>query len=189
MNLVEARLERADGGLVCRGRRAGARRPGRARTTPPRARDAMSARTIGLGIRPEQLEDAALVGDAPAAAPAPRQVVTTELLGSELLAHVEIEGRAGAHAGGARGLRRRRPSRVVRSRSRGARPTDGRHRPLRDRLGGASRRRGRDAVDRRRLHFFDLDSEASEGSPGIPARAGTRVRDWRHDGRRRGDRL
>ncbi len=69
MNLVEARLERADGRLVCRV-------AGQALAVPPSspasrpALESYVGKTIGLGIRPEQLEDAALVGDVPAREPA-----------------------------------------------------------------------------------------------------------------------
>ncbi len=89
MNIVEARLEREDRGLVCRvGDRVvaipsevAARRPGL---------EAYVDRTVGLGIRPESLAEAAgAAGDTDRRRLAGR-VVATELLGSERLAYVEI---------------------------------------------------------------------------------------------------
>src|SRR5439155_199422 len=47
-------------------------------------------RTIGLGIRPEHLHDAGLTDGAAAGSKLRGRVVTTELLGSELLAHLEV---------------------------------------------------------------------------------------------------
>jgi multiple sugar transport system ATP-binding protein len=90
MNLVEAGLERGEGGLVCRV----AGQPLHVPTELLRSRpglEAYAGKTVGLGIRPEQLEDAALAGQAPAGQRLRGKVVTVELLGSELLAHVEIE--------------------------------------------------------------------------------------------------
>jgi len=91
MNLVEAKLERADGILRCE--------VGRQRLdVPPELEQRLPeieryvGRTVGLGIRPEHLEDAALA-PVSAAGRLSGRVVTTELLGSELLAHVEIEAR------------------------------------------------------------------------------------------------
>ena len=88
MNLVQARLERRDGSLACViGEQAlavpdsaAARRPGL---------EAYVGRTIGVGIRPEHVQDAALT-PVPAERRLRGHVVTTELLGSELLAHVEL---------------------------------------------------------------------------------------------------
>jgi multiple sugar transport system ATP-binding protein len=90
MNLVEARLERGDGALVCRV----AGQPLHVPAELLRARpglEAYAGKTVGFGIRPEQLEDAALAGNAPAGQRLRGKVATVELLGSELLAHVEIE--------------------------------------------------------------------------------------------------
>jgi multiple sugar transport system ATP-binding protein len=89
MNLVEARLERDGGGLACRIGDQLLALPAEVVRARPEL-DAYAGRTIGLGIRPEQLEDAALTGDVPADSRLRGRVVTTELLGSELLAHVEL---------------------------------------------------------------------------------------------------
>ena len=166
MNLVEAVLERADGGLVCRV-------AGQALAVPPevvRSRPALESyvgKTIGLGVRPEQLEDAALVGDVPAGSRLRGKVVTTELLGSELLAHVEIEA-APVVTQEVREVREDVDRSLVVDLESEARA----HRTVViGRFGiGSEARAGADVemhVDARRLHFFDLDSEqAIEGPPG-----------------------
>jgi multiple sugar transport system ATP-binding protein len=50
-------------------------------------------RRVALGIRPEQLEDASLVPDGDGDSRLRGRVLLTEALGSELLAHVELEGK------------------------------------------------------------------------------------------------
>ena len=50
-------------------------------------------RRVAVGIRPEQLEDAALVRDGDGRSRLRGRVLLTEALGSELLAHVEVAGR------------------------------------------------------------------------------------------------
>jgi multiple sugar transport system ATP-binding protein len=87
MNLVQARLERAEGRLVCRiGEQT--------LVLPPEVvtpvLEGYVGNTVGVGIRPEHLQDARLMGDAPPDRRLRGRVVTTELLGSEILAHVEI---------------------------------------------------------------------------------------------------
>ena len=89
MNLVQARLERADGGLVCRIGQQALQVPAELAATRP-GLERYVGRTIGLGIRPEHLEDAAFAPDVPAERRLRGRVQTTELLGSELLAHVEM---------------------------------------------------------------------------------------------------
>jgi multiple sugar transport system ATP-binding protein len=169
MNLVEAQLERGDSGLVCR-------LAGQVLIVPPelvRARPALASRvgrTIGLGIRPEQLEDAALAGDVPAGSRLRGRVVTTELLGSELLAHVEVDAAPVVTQEVREVLEDVDRSRVaeLESEARAHRSV------VIGRFGIGSRARaGSDVdmrVDTRRLHFFDLDSEAAiESVPGDPA--------------------
>ncbi len=173
MNLVEAVLERDGSGLVCRV-------AGRELALPPELVDARPGleayvgRTIGLGIRPEQLEDAALAGDAPARSRLSGHVVTTELLGSELLAHVEIEAAPVVTQEVREVLEDVDRSRVVdlelEARSRRT--------VVVGRFGiGSDARAGQPVemrVDARRLHFFDLETEAAI-SLGEPTRtfAGT----------------
>jgi multiple sugar transport system ATP-binding protein len=89
MNLVQARLERQSGGLVCRLGDQALALPEQVVAARPEL-DAHVGRTIGLGIRPEHLHDAALTDGAPVGRKLRGRVVTTELLGSELLAHLEV---------------------------------------------------------------------------------------------------
>ena len=89
MNLVQARLERQDGGLVCRLGDQALALPEQVVAARP-GLGAHVGRTIGLGIRPEHLHDAALTDGAAAGPKLRGRVVTTELLGSELLAHLEV---------------------------------------------------------------------------------------------------
>jgi multiple sugar transport system ATP-binding protein len=163
MNLVEAGLEQVDGRLLCRIAGQGLVIP----TELVRARPALEryvGRTIGLGIRPEQLEDAALTGDVPLESRLRGKVVTTELLGSELLAHVEIEAAPVVTQEVREVLEDVDRSRVsdLESEARAHRTV------VIGRFGiGSGARAGSDVemrVDARRLHFFDLDSEqAIEG--------------------------
>ncbi len=162
MNLVEARLERGGDGLVCHV-------AGRELRLPPElvhARpglEAYAGGTIGLGIRPEQLEDAALAGDAPRGSRLGGRVVTTELLGSELLAHVELEAPPVLTQEVREVLEDVDRSRVadLESEARARRTV------VIGRFGiGSDARAGESIemrVDARRLHFFDLASEAAIG--------------------------
>jgi multiple sugar transport system ATP-binding protein len=169
MNLVEARLERGAGGLVCR-------LAGQELALPPeltRARpglDAYVGKTIGLGIRPEQLDDAALVGDVPSSGRLRGKVVTIELLGAELLAHVEVEAAPVVTQEVREVLEDVDRSRVVELES----EARARRTVVIGRFGiGSDARAGEDVemrVDARRLHFFDLETEAAIGL-GEPAAA------------------
>jgi multiple sugar transport system ATP-binding protein len=162
MNLVEARLERRGGGLACA---VG----GQELAVPPElvhARPGLETylgRTIGLGIRPEQLDDAALAGAVPAAGRLRGKVVTTELLGSELLAHVEIEAAPVVTQEVREVLEDVDRSRVIELES----EARARRTVVIGRFGiGSEARAGSDVemrLDTRRLYFFDLDSEAAIG--------------------------
>jgi multiple sugar transport system ATP-binding protein len=165
MNLVEARLERVDGGLVCRIAGQDLAVP----TELAAARNGLEGyvgKTIGLGIRPEQLDDAALAGEVPPETRLRGKVVTTELLGSEVLAHVEIEAAPVVTQEVREVLEDVDRSRVVDLES----EARARRTVMIGRFGiGSGARAGDDVemrVDTRRLHFFDLDSEqAIEGAP------------------------
>jgi multiple sugar transport system ATP-binding protein len=87
MNLVQARVERANGGLAaCIGQQA--------LTLPSSAQrlEAYVGRAVGLGIRPEHVRDASAETGAPAERRLRGTVKLTEALGSELLVHLEIPG-------------------------------------------------------------------------------------------------
>ncbi len=92
MNMFQAKLERSDGGLVARlgSQSLTVRREslsGRAAVTAYESRDVI------LGIRPEDIQDAAFAGEA---APGQRlrgRVELREALGSEVLVHLAIDAR------------------------------------------------------------------------------------------------
>jgi multiple sugar transport system ATP-binding protein len=91
MNVVEAEIVRRDGGLACR---IGEQELG----VPDhvRGRGALEpyvGRTIGLGIRPEHAEDAAIEAGAPDGRRLRGLVLLTEALGSERLVHIELPAR------------------------------------------------------------------------------------------------
>ena len=161
MNLVVAKLEQADGVLRCEVGKQVLEIPAElARSRPELER--YVGRTLGIGVRPEHLEDAAL---APAASLGRLngRVVTTELLGSELLAHVEIEGSPVLTDEVREVLADVDSTRIT--------DVEAEARDLRSvfigRFDPASPARAGDdveiAVDLRRLHFFDLDTEAAVG--------------------------
>jgi multiple sugar transport system ATP-binding protein len=90
MNFVQAGLERVGDDLVCV--------IGRQRLGVPRETAALRpklaayvGRTVAVGIRSEHVQDAAVSTGAPTEARLRGEVATTELLGSDLLAYVEIE--------------------------------------------------------------------------------------------------
>jgi multiple sugar transport system ATP-binding protein len=92
MNLFEAQLERRNGHLVAQIGDQFLRLEPEALTAPAEL-DRYVGRTIGLGVRPEHFEDAAIASDAPGERRLKGVIRATEALGSELIAHVEISGR------------------------------------------------------------------------------------------------
>jgi multiple sugar transport system ATP-binding protein len=87
MNLFEAELDSRNGHLVAKiGDQLLRLEP-----NPQLAR--FAGRKVALGIRPEQLEDAAVATGAPSERRLHARVSTVEALGSELIAHLEIPGR------------------------------------------------------------------------------------------------
>jgi multiple sugar transport system ATP-binding protein len=89
MNLLEAKLERVDGELCARigDQRLAVEADALA---DPADLERYVGGTLGVGIRPEHLEDAAIETGAPARHRLRGVVRSTEALGSELIAHVEI---------------------------------------------------------------------------------------------------
>jgi multiple sugar transport system ATP-binding protein len=89
MNIVEATVERRNGGLaVSMGDQELAVPDDVARRRPALA--GYAGRTLAVGIRPEHLEDGSIARDG--AARLRGKVLITEALGSEILAHVEVSG-------------------------------------------------------------------------------------------------
>ncbi len=162
MNLVEARLERDGTGLRCLVGDQSLAVPAEVVRERP-ALERYVGRAIGLGVRPEHLEDAALVGESGVGGRLRGKVVTTELLGSELLVHVEL------NAAPVVTQEVREVAADVDRAAVVALESDARARRTvvigRFGVGSAART---DAeiemhVDTRRLHFFDLDTEHAIG--------------------------
>ena len=171
MNLVQARLERGrrEARLPCRRPAACSCRTHWSGRASRRSRATSAARSA-LGIRPEHLQDAALADGAAAGGRARGRVVTTELLGSELLAHVEVEPSRSSPqevlevAGDVDRALRERPASEAREQR--ARPSSAASTPEID---GAGRRRGRDR--RRHRHAALLRPRDRDGRARIMKRS------------------
>ena len=92
MNLVEAELRQMDDGLVIDVGGVRLPIPAEVEAARPDLRNYVD-RTIVLGVRPEDMEDAALVTDVPAERRISAIVELRESLGSDVLVHFTIEGR------------------------------------------------------------------------------------------------
>src|SRR5438132_3671074 len=84
MNLFEARLERRDGGVVCRLGDAELELAGRPEL------ERFAGGTVGLGVRPEHVREAGANGELPQHARLRGEAILVEALGAELLAHVGV---------------------------------------------------------------------------------------------------
>ncbi|MDQ3898697.1 MAG: sn-glycerol-3-phosphate ABC transporter ATP-binding protein UgpC [Actinomycetota bacterium] len=89
MNLVEASLARADGALVVRMGSLQLPLPPDLVASRPALAD-YEGRKVVVGVRPEDMEDAALVADAPADRRIPATVELREALGSDVVIHFSI---------------------------------------------------------------------------------------------------
>jgi multiple sugar transport system ATP-binding protein len=90
MNLVEAKLSSSDGGVVVELGQFRLPVPGDVVAERPSLRD-YDGRRVVLGIRPEDMEDAALVSDAPAERRISSTVELSEALGSDVVVHFPID--------------------------------------------------------------------------------------------------
>jgi multiple sugar transport system ATP-binding protein len=168
MNMIEATLEQSNGGYVARvGAESIAVGADTLRARPGLA--AYAGRTVVLGIRPEDLEDAALAPAAPGEQRLRGTTELTEALGSELIVHFQINARH-ADTDDVRELAEdvgdERMARVL---------PEGDRATLVGRFGSRSRVRNGEtvevAVDTRSLHFFDpetglgiYDASATKGA-------------------------
>ncbi len=155
MNMIEATLERANGGLtavtgsqrVALGDETLSARPGLR---------AYEGKTVVLGIRPEDLEDAALEPDTPADRRLKGKIVLREALGAEIMAHFAVDARLAMTEDVKELARDVGDERLAEG---GAAQDEA---VLVGRFGSRSRvREGEEAevaVDTRALHFFDPDS-------------------------------
>jgi multiple sugar transport system ATP-binding protein len=173
MNMLEATIERADGGIAAV---AGSQRIALDQETLS-ARPALEryeGRPLVLGIRPEDLDDASLVSDAPKDKRLKGQVELREALGAEVMVHFSVDARPALtedvrelaqDAGTAEA--------TVQQSEEGGRGTVmvGRFSP-RSRI-----REGEElevAVDTRALHFFDAETglavyDEADRTKGVPA--------------------
>jgi multiple sugar transport system ATP-binding protein len=90
MNLLEATLEREDGGLAVRLGNQTLRLDDKSVGERPGLND-YEGRTLVVGIRPEQLEDAAIARETPDDRRLRGEVELREALGSELMVHFRLE--------------------------------------------------------------------------------------------------
>jgi multiple sugar transport system ATP-binding protein len=155
MNMVEAGLERADGGFAAR---LGSHRitlDEEILAARPGLRGYEGKKVI-LGIRPEDLEDAALVSDAPADRRLRGRVELREALGSEIMVHFTVDAPP-ALTEDVRELARDVGDERAVQQEEGADETT-----MVGRFGARStvekEEEAEVAVDTRALHFFDPDS-------------------------------
>jgi multiple sugar transport system ATP-binding protein len=158
MNMVEATLERADGGLVAE---AGGQRVALGEETLS-ARPALTAfegRKVVLGIRPEDLEDAELASDTPEDRRLRGNVELREALGSEIMVHFTVDAPPALTEDVRELAQDVGDERAVQELGEGARETT-----MVGRFGARSRVREGEtaevAVDTRVLHFFDPETGA-----------------------------
>jgi multiple sugar transport system ATP-binding protein len=90
MNLVEAELSVADGGIAVQLGDASLRVPDEVLAERPVLRS-YAGRRVVLGIRPEDMEDAALVSDAPPERRISTTVELREALGSDVVVHIPLD--------------------------------------------------------------------------------------------------
>jgi multiple sugar transport system ATP-binding protein len=157
MNMIEATLERVDGGLaasigsqrIVLDEEAISARPGL---------KAYEGKHVVLGIRPEDIEDAALENDAPSERRLKGEVALTEALGSEIVVHIRTDAQP-AVTEDVRELAQDVGDRAVEQLEQ---LEEAKEATLVGRFGARSRVRPGDpvevAVDTRALHFFDPDS-------------------------------
>jgi multiple sugar transport system ATP-binding protein len=142
MNLLRARLVAADAGMSVELGEAVLPLPRSLASRRPRLAE-YAGRDIVVGIRPEDIEDAALVPSANGAS-LPVQVTLAEALGAEVIAHVPLGAEAPAP-----------PAQVAAGSSTLLTAR------LSPRSGARSGEPMRVAIDLDRLHFFDPESEAA----------------------------
>jgi multiple sugar transport system ATP-binding protein len=154
MNMVEATLERADGGLAAK---VGSQRIALGAETLE-ARPGLKSyegKLVILGIRPEDLEDAALASDAPGDRRIRGKVELREALGSEIMVHFTVDAKPALTEDVRELARDIGDERTVQEEDPGETTMVGR-------FGARSRvqvdETAEVAVDTRALHFFEPDS-------------------------------
>jgi multiple sugar transport system ATP-binding protein len=157
MNMVEATLARANGGLVAE---AGGQRIvlGEEAVSARPALKSFEGRKVVLGIRPEDLEDAALATDVPADRRLRGKVELREALGSEIMVHFTIDAPPALTEDVRELAQDIGDERAVQEAAEGTKQ----HTTMVGRFGARSNIRVGEtaevAVDTRALHFFDPES-------------------------------
>ena len=157
MNMVEATLARANGGLVAE---AGGQRIvlGEEAVSARPALKNFEGRKVVLGIRPEDLEDAALATDVPADRRLRGKVELREALGSEIMVHFTIDAPPALTEDVRELAQDLGDERAVQEAAEGTKQ----HTTMVGRFGARSNIRVGEtaevAVDTRSLHFFDPES-------------------------------
>jgi multiple sugar transport system ATP-binding protein len=155
MNMVEATLARANGRIVAKIGEASIALDDETLAARPGLESAVD-KTLILGIRPEDLEDAALESDTPADRRLRGTVTLREALGSEVMVHFSVEAKP-ALTEDVRELAQDLDAVTVRGLDEGAA-----HATMVGRFGARSRVRVGEpaevAVDTRALHFFDPET-------------------------------
>jgi multiple sugar transport system ATP-binding protein len=155
MNMLEATLVRADGGIAATVGAETIALDAETVSSHP-ALDAYVGETVVLGIRPEHLEDAALVPDAPPDRRLRGTVRLREALGSEVMVHLQVDAKP-ALTEDVRELAHDTDAVAVQGLEEGATQTT-----VVGRFGARSRVREGEvaevAVDTRTLHFFDPET-------------------------------
>jgi multiple sugar transport system ATP-binding protein len=156
MNIVEANLERADGGLAVKIGSQTVELGEACLTTRPALKD-YEGRKVIVGIRPEHLEDAALATDVPAGRRIKGEVALTEALGAELIVYIRSDAQP-AYTEDVKELARDAGA----TEPPGAALSDDGGATLIGRFNARSRARNGEmtdvAVDADGLHFFDPDT-------------------------------
>jgi multiple sugar transport system ATP-binding protein len=155
MNMVEATLSRSNGRIVATAGPHAISLDDETVAAHP-ALESFLGSTVVLGIRPEDLEDAALVPDAPSDRRLRGTVQLRESLGSEVMVHLQVDAKP-AITEDVRELAHDTDAVAVSDLSEGATETS-----IVGRFGARSRVREGEvadvAVDTRTLHFFDPES-------------------------------
>ena len=155
MNMIEATLERANGGLAAATGSQKIALGEETLSTRPGLR-AYEGKTVVLGIRPEDLEDAALETDTPADRRLRGKIVLREALGAEIMAHFTVDARLAMTEDVRELARDVGDERIAEGEAAQDEAT------LVGRFGARSRvREGEEtevAVDTRALHFFDPET-------------------------------
>jgi multiple sugar transport system ATP-binding protein len=93
MNMLEATIERANGGIAAKAGKLSVALGDETLSARPALKD-YEGKKVVLGIRPEDLEDASLASDTPQNQRLTGHVELLEALGSEIMAHFSVEAEA-----------------------------------------------------------------------------------------------